>query len=67
MVYEIYSRANESHNVDKSYGYYESLVELIADFILLQREVIYAKVVVGTDEFNEFGENINQAFDTYVL
>lgn len=67
MIYEIYSRVNDSHDVDKSYGYYESLVELMADFILLEREVIYAKVVVGTDEFNEFGENITQAFDTYVL
>jgi len=63
MVYEIYSCFYESHDVEKSYGYYESLVDLIADFILLEREVLYARVVVGVDEFNEFRERVKQAFD----
>lgn len=63
MIYEVYSRFYGSHNVEKSYGYYDSLVDLIADFILLDREILYAKVVVGIDEFNEFNERVSQTFD----
>ena len=62
MVYEIYSCAYESHDVEKTYGYYDSLIELIADFILLEREILYAKVVVGVDEFNEFRERVSETF-----
>lgn len=63
MIYEIYSCFYGSHDVEKSYGYYDSLVDLIADFILLDREILYAKVVVGVDEFNEFSERVSQTFD----
>lgn len=66
MLYEIYSRSiEESHDVDKSYGYYASLADLLADYILKDRGAIFAREIAGVDDIEKFNEGICQALSDF--